>query len=119
MGKHDDTGVPRLKAVFGEAWVQLSIRGDLSSRRGTLAAGVAAGLPIVGYRSRFTAPPLTDAGLRCTEPGRRAVLVDELVRILTDARWREELALRSRQAHERRFSWSRIAAGFTDFLVRP
>src|SRR5665213_1739892 len=96
-------------ALFATADVQLFVRYGVSSRRGTAVAGIASGLPIVGFTNYDTAFPITEAGVRLVPQGDIPGLVRELLTILHDDAVRAALAERSRNAYERYFSWERIA----------
>ena len=51
-------------ALLATADVQLFVRFAVSSRRGSAIAGIACGLPIVGFSGRDTGFPITEAGVR-------------------------------------------------------
>jgi glycosyltransferase involved in cell wall biosynthesis len=88
----------------------------LSSRRGSALAGIACGLPVVGYRSEETAFPVTEAGVVLVAPRDRVLLAEALVRVLADDDWRQQLRTRSRAAQEQYFSWEVISGLFLDML---
>jgi glycosyltransferase involved in cell wall biosynthesis len=84
----------------------------VSTRRGSLHAGLQHALPIVG-----TCGPLTDQILR-DEADRSLLLapvdsqqafVDQVLRLATDAALRSRLGEAARQLCEREFTWARIA----------
>lgn len=88
--------------------VHLFVRGSISSRRGTGLAGIASGLPVVGFRGPETAPPVTEAGVLLVRDGDRGALADALAQVLQHDNLRYELAARSRKAYEQYFSWDAI-----------
>ena len=98
--------------------VLLFVRGGVSSRRGSALAGIACGLPVVGYCSEETAFPVTEAGVVLVATRDRVSLADALVRVLADDNWRQQLRTRSRAAQEQYFSWEVISELFLDLLAR-
>lgn len=92
--------------------VLLFVRGPIQSRRGSAIAGIAAGLPIVGYRGADTGFPFTEAGLELAPFRDRAALAKALSRVLVDDHLRQELRNRSIRAHAAYFSWQSIAERF-------
>jgi glycosyltransferase involved in cell wall biosynthesis len=104
--------VERLRACD----VLLFVRGTISSRRGSAIAGIACGLPVIAYPGSETGVPTTDAGVVLVSPDQPDGLSSALVRVLSDAEYRTELAARSRAAYQTHFAWSAIAARFSAFL---
>lgn len=101
--------------------VLLFVRGGISSRRGSAIAGIACGLPVIASESSETAPPITDAGVillpRREESGvYQQKMSEALLRVLSDAALRGELAAKSRMAYQEHFSWHAIAARFAAVL---
>jgi len=92
------------------------VRSGLSSRRGSGIAGIACGLPIIGFSDAETAFPITEAGVRLVPMGDREGLVRELVLVLKQQMLRETLRQRNLEAAERYFSWDRIADAYLSFL---
>jgi glycosyltransferase involved in cell wall biosynthesis len=101
-----------------QADVLLFVRGGVSSRRGSALAGIACGLPVVGYRSEETAFPVTEAGVVLVAPRDRNSLAEALIRVLADDVWRQQLRTRSRAAQKQYFSWEVISGLFLDLLER-
>ncbi|HYL98554.1 MAG TPA: glycosyltransferase, partial [Blastocatellia bacterium] len=101
-----------LSGTLASADVQLFVRGPISSRRGTAVAGIACGLPVVCYAGPETGWPVTEAGILSVPLGDREALSAALERVLSEDALRTTLAARSRQAHEKYFSWSAIAARY-------
>ncbi len=52
-----------VSCTLARADALLFVRGHISSRRGSAIAGIACGLPVIGYEGPETGPPLTEAGL--------------------------------------------------------
>lgn len=96
--------------VLSHSDALLFVRGHISSRRGSAIAGIACGLPVVGYEGPETGWPLTEAGLLLVPQGDRGGLTAALARVLSDAVFRLALRERSRRAQAQYFSWSSIAA---------
>jgi glycosyltransferase involved in cell wall biosynthesis len=98
--------------------VMLFVRGYISSRRGSAIAGIACGLPIVGFESEDTAWPLTEAGLVLAPENNREALSAALVNVLSDPALQQTLRERSRHAQKQYFSWTAIAQQFATGLRR-
>ena len=96
--------------------VLLFVRGPLSSRRSSGIAGIACGLPVIAYRGSETAAPITDAGVVLVSPDHPDDLKDALIRVLSNAAYRMELAALSRAAYRNHFAWAAIAARFSTLL---
>jgi len=103
-------------SLLATADVQLFVRSGLSSRRGSGIAGIACGLPVIGFSDAETAFPITEAGVRLVPMGDREGLVRELVLVLKQQTLRETLRRRNLEATERYFSWDRIADAYVSFL---
>jgi glycosyltransferase involved in cell wall biosynthesis len=103
-------------SLLTNADVQLFVRSGLSSRRGSGIAGIACGLPVIGFSDAETAFPITEAGVRLVPMGDREGLVRELVLVLKHETLRETLRRRNLEATERYFSWDRIADAYLSFL---
>jgi glycosyltransferase involved in cell wall biosynthesis len=105
-----------LSRTLASADVQLFVRGQISSRRGSAIAGIACGLPIVCYAGPETGWPVTEAGIIAVPLGDREALSVALERVLVDDELRASLAERSRRAQEQYFSWRVIAARYAEAL---
>jgi glycosyltransferase involved in cell wall biosynthesis len=103
-------------ALLANADVQLFIRAGLSSRRGSGIAGIACGLPIIGFSDSETTFPITEAGVRLVPLGDQEGLLRELVLALKQQSLLDALRLRNLEAAERYFSWDRIADAYLSFL---
>jgi glycosyltransferase involved in cell wall biosynthesis len=102
--------------MLARADVMLFVRSEISSRRGSAIAGIAAGLPVVGYVGPETGWPITEAGLLPVPLGDREALSVALQKVLSNPALRTSLAERSRRAQEQHFSWRAIAARYVDVL---
>jgi len=92
-----------------EADALLFVRGLVSPRRGSAVAGVACGLPIVGYGEPDSSFPLSEAGVEFAPWHDRDALARALCHLLSDdVRW-NELHERSLRAQADYFSWDMIA----------
>jgi glycosyltransferase involved in cell wall biosynthesis len=110
--------VPRttLSDILARSDAMLCVRGALFPTRGSAIAGIAAGLPIVGYRGPETHFPITEGGTELVEYRDSAALGLALRRVLLDDDLRRRLKEKSLQAHLAYFSWDRIAERFWEEL---
>ena len=105
-----------MSRTLASADVQLFVRSQISSRRGSAIAGIACGLPVVCYAGPETGWPVTEAGIIAVPLGDREALSVALERVLVDDELRASLAERSRWAHEQYFAWRVIVARYADAL---
>jgi glycosyltransferase involved in cell wall biosynthesis len=105
-----------LARTLASADVLLFVRGQVSTRRGSAIAGIACGLPVVGYRGDETSFPATEAGVLLAPSNDREALSHELTRVLSDDALRDQLRERSRSAQRNYFSWEVIAAQYREAL---
>lgn len=103
---------------MSESDVMLFVRGGISSRRGSAIAGIACGLPVVAFEGPETAPPITEAGVVLADQHRQRAMGEEVLKVLSDQKYREALMERSRRAQAEHFSWKAIAALYAKAL-RP
>jgi glycosyltransferase involved in cell wall biosynthesis len=113
---HGIINLEEVSNLLSQAHVQLFLRAGIAARRGSVVAGIACGLPIVGWADAETAFPVTEAGIRAVPLGDEESLVRELVAVLTDSTLRAALQERSRRAAEQHFSWDEIARRFLESL---
>ena len=99
-----------------KAHALLFVRGAITLQRGSAIAGVACGLPIVGYRVGGGGDALDEAGIEWSPWRDRQSLLRALVRVLSDSALWAELHERSLQAQQNHFSWTRIANRFSEIL---
>jgi glycosyltransferase involved in cell wall biosynthesis len=105
-----------LACTLARATVLLCVRGQVSTRRGSAIAGIACGLPIVGYRGEETGFPITEAGAILVNQNDREGLARALTSVLTDENLCRQLQSRSRAAAAQYFSWDAIASQFISAL---
>ncbi len=102
---------------FSSAHALLFVRGPLSIRRGSALAGIARGIPIVGYRDGSVSGLLDPAGIESADSGDHAGLARALIQVLTNpSRW-NELRERNILVQQNYFSWTRIAERFAAELT--
>jgi glycosyltransferase involved in cell wall biosynthesis len=102
--------------IFSESSAMIAVRGSLYPRRGSALAGLACGLPIVGYDGEAAGTLIEAAGVALVPFGDNQALGSALREILTnEALWREmhEKNLRIQQQY---LSWNVIAAKFATFF---
>jgi glycosyltransferase involved in cell wall biosynthesis len=112
-------GVLPPEEVAGElasADVMLFVRGAISTRRGSAIAGISCGLPVIAERGTETAGCIEEAGVVLVSGDKPGEFGDALLRVLTDQKYRAQLAERSRLAQEKYFSWQAIAARYAEEL---
>jgi len=93
----------------------LYLYGHVSQTRGSVLAGVACGMPIVGYAGKAR-EPIHEAGIEMVPYRNREALAAALVRVLSDDALRAELRRKSREAQRRLFSWDSIAQAYVRTL---
>lgn len=106
----------RVGAVLSDADAMLCVRGRVYPRRSSALAGIASGLPLVGYAGEAENTPLADAGLVLVPYRDGAALGAALARVLKDGGALTGLRERSRRAYQQHFSWDSIAARVAAFL---
>ena len=104
--------VEEITRHFSCADVLLFVRGCIAASRGSAIAGIACGLPIVGYAGPETIFPITEAGLQLVPYGDRDALAIALDGVLSNDQLRQDLRSRSLHAYAKYFSWKRIAEQF-------
>ncbi|MGH9775209.1 MAG: glycosyltransferase family 4 protein [Candidatus Acidiferrales bacterium] len=96
--------------------VLLCVRGEITPRRGSAIAGIACGLPVIGYGRPECCFPVSEAGVELVPLGDTDALEKALENVLSDpARW-SELHERSRMAQDKYFSWDKIAESYLRLL---
>jgi glycosyltransferase involved in cell wall biosynthesis len=103
--------------ILESADALLFVRGAITPRRGSIMAGVASGIPIVGYRGDGVSGPLEAAGVEWSPWQDREALARGLIRVLSDPQWWMELHERNLEIQENYLSWSRIAERFQAVLA--
>ena len=105
-----------ISRAVAQADVLLFVRGQFSGQRTSAIAGIACGLPIVGYTGPQTGPPVTDAGVMLVPEGNEEALAAALTRVLSDGDLWRCLHEHSVEAYRRYFSWDAIAGRFVETL---
>ncbi|MGB8541383.1 MAG: glycosyltransferase [Candidatus Acidiferrales bacterium] len=105
-----------IAAEFASADALLFVRGAVTPQRGTAMAGVASGIPIVGYHDENSRGPLEDAGVQWSPRQDRDALARGLIEVLSDPRLWMELHERNLQVQQAYFSWDTIAKQFCNVL---
>jgi glycosyltransferase involved in cell wall biosynthesis len=103
--------------VLSSAHVLLSVRGLVTARRGTAIAGIACGLPVVGYGRPGSDPAIDAAGVRLVPWHDSEELSNELVQVLTDKKLWQELHAKNVRALEQYFSWDAVADRYVKLLA--
>ncbi len=106
----------KISQTLAGADAMLCVRGRITPRRGSVMAGVACGVPIVGYGGAAEATPLAEAGIEFVPNGDRKALGAALTSILEDADLRASLHEKSLRAQRKYFSWDAIAASMIGSL---
>ena len=99
-------------ARLSAADVQLFVCGSVSQRRSTALAGIACGLPIVGYQGLAEGTPIAEAGLYLVPYRDSAALSAALTKVLQDDELAAQLRRKSRVAHAKYFSWDAVASHY-------
>ena len=105
-----------IAAHLSAADVQLFVCGPVSQRRSTALAGIACGLPIVGYQGLAEGTPIAEAGLVLVPYRDSAALSAALTQVLHDDELAAQLRRKSRAAHAKYFSWDAVAAHYLNAL---
>lgn len=98
--------------TLAAADVSLCVRGLTTSNRGTSIAGIACGVPVVGYGRPGSDQAIDAAGVQLAPWHEPAALANTLVEVLTDAELWQQLHKRNLQAQEQYFSWDAVAEGY-------
>ncbi|HET7839982.1 MAG TPA: hypothetical protein VFM21_00160 [Terriglobia bacterium] len=98
-----------ISETLAGADAMLCVRGRITPRRGSVMAGVACGVPIVGYGGEAEGTPLAEAGIEFVAYRDREALAGALTKILEDSDVRASLRERSLLAQRKYFSWDAIA----------
>jgi glycosyltransferase involved in cell wall biosynthesis len=107
---------PEVTEIFSQSDAMLAVRGRLYLRRGSALAGLACGLPIVGYGGESTGTILEQGGIALVPFGDRQALGLALREILSSpAKW-QEMHDKSLALQQKYLSWDVIARDFDNFL---
>jgi glycosyltransferase involved in cell wall biosynthesis len=106
----------QVAAEFLRADALLFVRGAITLRRGSAIAGIACGIPIVGYRNGAVGDLLEKAGIEWSPWHNQESLVGGLIRVLSDPERWIELHERNRDTQKNDLSWHRIAERYGEAL---
>jgi len=114
---HGVLAAEQISDEFESADALLFVRGPITTRRGSAMAGIACGVPIVGYRGPEVSSMLEAAGVEwCTWQDRES-LARGLIRVLSDPQRWTELQERNLEVQRNYLSWNRIAERFHEVLA--
>jgi glycosyltransferase involved in cell wall biosynthesis len=102
--------------IFGNADAMLAVRGKLYLRRGSALAGLACGLPIIGYGEATTETIIAEAGIKLVPFGDSQSLGLALRDILSDEVLWQEMHEKSVHVQQTYLSWNVIAASYARSL---
>jgi glycosyltransferase involved in cell wall biosynthesis len=102
--------------IFAESDAMLAVRGRLYLRRGSALAGLACGLPIIGYAGWADGTIIEEAGVTLVPFGDQQALSLALRNVLTNPDLWQEMHEKSLRAQEKYFSWDVIARSYVDFF---
>jgi glycosyltransferase involved in cell wall biosynthesis len=105
-----------VRQILSESDAMLCVRGPLYMRRGSAIAGLACGLPIVGYAGEAEGTPLEDAGVELVPYPDRDALGKALAKVLANEDVLSELRRKSLSAQRQLFSWNVIASKMLSVL---
>lgn len=108
-------GILSANAVADElrsADAYLFVRGPINLQRGSALAGIACGVPIVGYRNGKVMRPLDEAGVAWAPLGDRRALARNLQAVLSDEQKWTDLHQRNLHLQRTYFAWNRIAGEY-------
>jgi glycosyltransferase involved in cell wall biosynthesis len=109
-------GDETVSETLGRSDAMLCVRGEITPRRGSVIAGIACGVPIVGYAGAADGTPLTEAGIEFVPYRDREALGNALSRVLADHDLQMRLREKNLSVQRRIFSWNVIAASYCGFL---
>jgi glycosyltransferase involved in cell wall biosynthesis len=105
-----------ISRIFGDADAMLAVRGKLYLRRGSALAGLACGLPIVGYGDAATESIIAEAGITLVPFGDCEALGLALRDVLSDEALWQAMHEKSIHVQQTYLSWNVIAAQFARVL---
>ena len=106
----------KVSQTLAQSDAMLCVRDRLFPRRGSAIAGIACGVPIIGYAGRAERTPLEEAGIVLVPYGDVDALGVALLRVLDDPNLSRDLQEKSSLAQRRYFSWDSIATAFVSVL---
>ena len=103
--------------ILSESDAMLAVRGRLYLRRASALAGLACGLPIVGYEGASQGTVIEQAGVALVPFGDREALGTALRSILTDSNLWQQMHEKNVRMQQQYFSWDVIAASYIQFFT--
>lgn len=108
---------PRLEATLQRCDVILFLRSALTGQRGSALAAVAAGVPLVAFAGRDTAPPVTSIGALFAPEGDTSAMADLAAEVVTSEKTWRQLHLQQARAFDASFSWKAVARRLLEVLA--
>jgi hypothetical protein len=115
FGLQDSAAISRIIAASD---VLLCVRGALNLRRGSALAGLACGIPIVGYSGGEKGTPLTEAGVLLAPLYDLPALGAALSRVLLDEALAQEMHCKNLVTERKYFSWDIVTKQYFQALER-
>jgi len=109
----------QISLILSECNVLLMVRQHISTRRSSVSAAIACGLPVVGYRGNETGHPVTKAGVMFAPEGDREALATALLQLLNDEQLWQHLRRRNFYVRKAYLSWDSIAEKFLKTFTLP
>ena len=106
----------KVSATLCEATALLFVHGRVSQLRGSVLAGVACGLPIVGYSAPLADIITDEAGVELAPFRDKKALGAALLRVLSDDERQARLRAKNLEVQKKYFSWDVIADGYVEAL---
>ncbi len=103
---------PEISRILAESDALLCVRGTLNLRRGSAMAGIACGVPLVGYAGSEAGTPLVEAGALLVPLRDQQALGSALARVLMNPELAHELHLKNVATQKKYFSWDTIADSY-------
>lgn len=103
--------------IFSESDVMLAVRGKLYLRRASALAGLACGLPIIGYAGAAQGTIIEQAGVALVPFGDREALGKVLRDVLTKPSLWQEMHEKNVCVQRQYFSWDVVAASYIEFFA--
>ena len=95
--------------ILASSDAMLCVRGILNLRRASALAGIACGVPLVGFAGDTEGTPLAESGVELVPRGDRQALGAALTRVLTDDHHWSELRKKNFDVQRKYFSWDSVA----------
>jgi glycosyltransferase involved in cell wall biosynthesis len=103
--------------LFSESHAMLAVRGKLYLRRASALAGIACGLPIIGYAGAAQGTIIEEAGVTLVPFGDRETLSKALRDILTKPTLWQEMHEKNVRVQQQYLSWDALATSYIEFFA--